>query len=270
MKRIALAEKAGINVIWIGEFEFFKDPFYVAEIVGENSSLYIGLILSPLRRTCGEIVDQLKLLTKKYDNILLGLIPGSFSNPRDAVDAVVRCAEVVSVPVFIGCSSPRITQVAAKLADGILFNYVYPTYIQWIKQNMEKDIFTAAFGPSLLLPSSFYQDLLLAAAIVMGSSKAFLKAFELEKIYKNFLSIDLSALIKARQNGVNLEELSEFELFKEYSRLLIEKFTISGNLKSIVERINDLLKLCNHIVLGDPFFRDVRAVKLLKDIVNAV
>jgi 5,10-methylenetetrahydromethanopterin reductase len=271
IKRAVLAEKAGIKVIWIGEFELFKDPLYIAKIIAENTSLCIGFgILSPFRRDCKKIIKCIRFLTKKYDNqFLLGLAPGGFYKK---VDLVMNCVKIAKKEfnVFVGCSSPKITNLASKLADGILFNYVYPAYIEWIKKYMEKDVFTAAFGPSLLLPSSFYQDLMLAAAIVMGSSRAFLKEFGLEAIWRKLSAVKFLKLIKARQSGVNLEEFPEFGLLKKHSGLLTEKFTISGGMESIVERVKSLLKVCNHVVLGDPFFRDVAAVKSLRDIVKSL
>jgi len=41
-ERVNIAEKAGIRIVWIGEFEGFEDPFNVAELIGSCSNLYIG------------------------------------------------------------------------------------------------------------------------------------------------------------------------------------------------------------------------------------
>lgn len=276
IKRALLAEKAGINVVWIGELELFKDPFHVVEIIAENTSLSIGFgTLSPLRRNCKDILNRVNSLVSKYDNpFLLGISAGNFSDPKKAVDAVMKCVETakkeLKIPVFVGCSSPKITRYASKIADGILFNYVHPTYLQWIMKHMEKDTFTAAYGPSLILPSPYYQDLLLAAAIVMGSSKAFLREFKLENAHKELTSVDFASLIKARQSGADLEKLPEFRILEKHSILLMERFTISGSVDSVREKIQTILRICDHVVLGDPYFRDAKAVKMLKDVVPKI
>ncbi len=276
IKRALLAEKAGIKVVWIGELELFKDPFHVAEIIAENTSLSIGFgTLSPLRRSCKDILNRVKLLTRKYDNpFLLGISAGNFSDPKKAVDAVVKCVEVakneLDIPVLVGCSSPKITSYASKIADGILFNYVYPAYLQWIMKFMEKVVFTAAYGPSLILPSPYYQDLLLAAAIVMGSSRAFLREFKLEEVHRELTSVDFASLIKARQSGTDLEKLPEFRILEKHSKLLMERFTISGCVDSVRKRIQSILEVCDHVVLGDPYFRDAKAVEMLKDVVAKI
>jgi len=168
--------------------------------------------------------------------------------------------------VFIGCSTPKITALASEIADGILFNYVYPEFLLWIKQHLKKKVLSVAFGPALILPSQYYQDLILAAAIVMGSNYHFLEEFNLVSLWNKIAHINLENLIKIRQKGYDLFKLEDFKKIDEISELLVEKFTISGSLNDFKRKINDILKVCDQLILGDPFFRDINSLLALKQL----
>lgn len=263
------ADRANV-VIWIGENPLFKDPFYVADLIVDFVSVPIGFgIVSPLRRSCSEIVEHVRKLIKRNE-ILLGIAPGNFSNPKIALEVTVRCLEKLKekldTPIFCGCSSPLITSKASKIADGILFNYGYPEFLRWISRFAEREIIKVAFAPSLILPSDFEQDLLLACAIVSCSSRKFVEEFGFVGMCKDFAELDFGRLISIRQRGENLSKVDEFKTILKHREVLLDKFSISGNLSDVKKRTSDLLRICDHVVLGDPFFRDGKAVEVLKSI----
>ncbi len=261
------ADEVGV-VIWIGENELFKDPFYVADLIANFVSVPIGFgIVSPLRRSCSEIVERVRGLMNKHSNeFLLGIAPGKFKDPKTALEITLKCLRrlkrELEVPIFCGCSSPLITAKASKIADGILFNYCHPDFLRWISRFAERDIIKVAFAPSLILPSEFEQDLLLACAIVSCSSRKFVEEFGFVDMCRDF-AFDFGRLISIRQKGGNLLEVDEFKKILMYKDVLLEKFSISGRLDEVKGKINDILKICDHVVLGDPFFRDRKAVDLL-------
>jgi len=45
-------EKSGIKIIWIGEFEDFLDPFEIAEVIADETSLKIGFGVLTINRSC--------------------------------------------------------------------------------------------------------------------------------------------------------------------------------------------------------------------------
>jgi len=262
------ADKVGV-AIWIGENELFKDPFYVADLIANFVSVPIGFgIVSPLRRSCSEIVEQVRSLINRHSNeFLLGIAPGRFDDPKTALEVTLKCLrnlKQLEIPIFCGCSSPIITAKASKMADGILFNYGYPEFLRWISSFAEREIIRVAFAPALILPSEFEQDLLLACAIVSCSSSRFVEEFGFVGMCRDFAKLDFGKLISIRQKGGDLFEVDEFKTILKYRDVLLEKFSISGSLEDLQSRIKDLLKICDHVVLGDPFFRDIKAVKLLK------
>ncbi len=263
------ADKAGV-VIWIGENPLFKDPFYVADLISDYVSVPIGFgIVSPLRRSCSEIIRKIGEFEKRHE-VILGIAPGSFEDPKKALEITLKCLEkaksALDVPVFCGCSSPTITARASEIADGILFNYCCPEFLRWIFSFLRRDVVKVAYAPSLILPSEFEQDLLLATAIVSCSSKRFVEIFGFLEMCREFSKIDFTRLISVRQRGGNLFEVDEFGKILKFGKVLLEKFAICGSSEDVGRRVEELLKMCDHVVLGDPFFRDRRAVDSLSKI----
>ncbi len=251
-------------VIWIGENPLFKDPFYVAELISDYVSVPIGFgIISPLRRSCSDIIERIRNLMNKAE-ILVGVAPGTFKNPKLAVEITLKCLErlrELNIPLFCGCSSPIITSKASAIADGILYNYGHPEHLRWISSFEVREVIRVAFAPSLILPSEFEQDLLLACAIVACSSGKFVRAFGFEYMCRYLSKLDFGELISIRQRGGNLFECVEFRTILNYRKVLLDRFSISGDIRSVRRRIRDLLYICDHVVLGDPFFRDSRSLE---------
>ncbi|MFO7966114.1 MAG: hypothetical protein R6U44_00750 [Archaeoglobaceae archaeon] len=259
--RVKIAESAGIGQIWIGELEQFKDPVEVAEEIEPETNAEICVLLSTSRNPCSEIITT----SKKYT---VGLILGRAKDLELFISCLKKLKEVAETEmVYAGVSGPIITERASEYADGLLFNYVYPEYVEWIEGYMklgkETGILTSSFGPSLLLPSPFYEELLIAAAIVMQSNPFFLKTFNLQEMSQR-IPADLSKLVRLRQARQSVTENPEFLQMREYSQDLLKLFTISGDLEEVRNRISQLLQLCDNVVLGDPFFRDIESLKTLK------
>lgn len=278
VKRAKIVKKSGINVIWIGEFEGFKDPFYVAELISDFIDVIGFGILSPLKRDCEEILKTLRNFRRIKDKIIVGIAPGKFLNARMAVDVTVSCMKYLKkhleAPVIAGCSSPLITKKSSEVADGILFNYVKAEYIRWIKGFMGKEIFTAAYGPSLVLPekreeSEFYESLLIASSIVIPEKK-FVERFELQGLIDEIKKIDFDRLIEIKHSIGTIKHLPEYGILQKHSDFLLENFTISGKVEVVAGRIEELLKECEHVILSDPFFRDDYSMSFLGDVVKIV
>lgn len=273
IKKAKIADKAGIKIVWIGEFEGFKDPFYTAELIADFVD-FVGFgAISPIKRGCNEILRLLREFDKFKGKTIVGIAPGNFEDPKKALEVTIDCIKYLkkhlSVPVLAGCSSPIITRRSSKIADGILFNYIKSEYIKWISSFVKRKLFTAAYGPSLILPSEFFEDLLIASAIVV-SSKAFVKEFGFDELFEKIGQIDFQKLVEVRQMGRSIKHLPDYEILDRYSSTLLENFTISGEVDKVACRIQDLLKYCNHVILSDPFFRDNNSMKALKHIVDFV
>jgi 5,10-methylenetetrahydromethanopterin reductase len=260
--RARIAEDSGIRIVWIGETPFFRDPFEVAAVIADATSLIIGFgTVSPLRRKCENIIERFEELLQKFgEKFILALSPGEVREGREGtLETVLSCISIAKeygVGVLAGCSGRRITERASEIADGILFNYVYPDHIRWVSGFLKRKVFTAAYGPSLLLPSPFFQDLLIACAIVMGSNRGFLKEFGYLEVYSEISSVNLDEMIVLRQGGFDISRHPDSVPLMKHSQFLLDRFSICGSISDIETKIEDLLKLCDHVVLGDPLFRD--------------
>ncbi len=241
-----------VKIIWIGEHPFFKNPFEVAKLVAESCDCLVGFgVLTP-RTGVEEIKTSLRELRKNYgDRFVLGLASGGVSL-REFEKFVIRVKEFENF-ILCGVTWKKAFEVAKKHCCGVLFNHVHPDHI---KAFAEFDGFKAAYGPALVFPSEFYQDLLIAGAIVMSTSKKFLEAFDYLEAFRKIEKVNVEELIKRKQSGEDLSEDEDFKKLEENKKIILEKFTISGSLENVRNRVCDLLELCDHVVLGDPFFRD--------------
>jgi hypothetical protein len=237
--RSSIANKLGIPV-WIGELDFLN-PFETAEIVAEHSSTPIAIFCSPSRRACDEIKSRLIRLRNRFDNdFILALVPGKSRKISSVIECLRRLKEKLDSRIFVGCSGEKLTTVASKLADGLVLNYCDLKAI---------GRFTACYSVSLVLPSEHYDELLLASAVTLSRR---LK-----------LSVDFEYIVRNRGRLEIPKEIAE-------NAKLLEAYTISGSIEDIAEKISEALSLCDHVILGVPFFRDERSMKSLKAIIDMV
>lgn len=259
-------EKSGIKIVWIGEFEDFLDPFEIAEVIADETSLKIGFGVLTINRSCKKILSDLIDLRNRYgDRFIVGIGAGKFKNPKKALNETISCAKKLKkhFKIFVGCSSPKITRESSTFADGILFNYVNPIYLKWITGYLKRDVFKVAYGPALILPSEFEEDLLIASCIVSLSSRKFIEWFKLEEIAKELESIDIYELINLRRVGRSISESKYSDVLFKHKSFLLRNFTVSGSLEDVISILKSILNICDHVVLADPFYRDKKSLKLL-------
>ncbi len=266
-----LVEEIGVRIVWIGEFEGFRDPFEIAELIAKNTSLLIGFGVITSNRDCRDVISAVEDLRGDFgDRFIVGIAAGKFKNPMEAFKRTIRCAKLLkrSFKTFVGCSSPKITRESSKFADGILFNYVNPEYLKWITKFLERGVFKVAYGPALILPSEFEEDLLIASCIVSLSSERFIREFKLERIAEELKTVDVYELIDLRRSGRSIELSRNSKTLYKYKDFLLSNFTISGGLSDVIVKIKSILKICDHVVLADPFYRDKKSLMLLRHIVE--
>jgi len=235
-----VANKLGVP-IWIGELDCL-DPFKTAEVVAEHTSTPVAIFCSPSRRSCEEIRYRLTNLRRKYDNdIILTLVPGKSRRISCLVDCLKRLKDE-NVPTLVGCSGKKLAAIASKLADGLVLNYCDLRYT---------GIFTACYAVSLILPSKLYDELILSSAATLSN--------------KLQLSVGFEYIVRNRSRN-------RLDIPEEIVRLskILEAHTISGSVDEVVKKITEVLSICDHVILGVPFFRDEESMKHLKTIVNLV
>jgi len=265
---VRIAKKCKDFPIWIGDNPLFKDPFYVANLIADYVS-FIGFGVVTIERGCKKILNEFKTLVDEYRDTVfaLGIGAGSLRG-YEGLKAILNCLKLLRDDVKIllcGCSGPLITSKSSKIVDGILFNYGHPDHLKWIYHYLRRDVHRIAYAPSLILPSDFEKDLLIACAIVSCSSESFAKSFGYESMFQELSKLDFSEVIVKRK-----EENIIPKVIEKYREILIEKFAIAGKFERFVERVKVLLKICDHVVLGDPFFRDKRSLKLVRRVLRLI
>ncbi len=268
-ERVRIAEKAGVEIIWIGEFEGFEDPFKVAEVVSLCSNLKVGFGVLSAQKGCERIISGVERLRERYgDRFIVGVGAGSYADPKDGYRKLKKCLNFLNefdFPVVVGAGSPMTTALS-KETDGVLFNSVKEEFISWLLSYADTS-FKAAYGPALILPSDNEEDLLLAAAIVFTGSRRLIEEFRFENIANELSKVDIMSLVRTRWEGGSIAEQEGAEALFKYRDFLLSNFTIGGSAEDVKARIKSLLQLCDHVVLADPFFRDIESVKRLKEVV---
>jgi len=266
-KVIEICENSNIEIIWVGENPLFVDPFKVAEIIAKKTNLKIGFGVITARNDPNETLKKAKKLIAEYgDRFIFGLGSGGLS--IDKFKLLIKSFKSLDSPIFGGVTWERSFKLVSELCDGILLNHVNPEHVKYFAEKVDS-IFLIAYGPTLILPSDFEMDLIIACAIVMRTSPNFLKKFGYFKVYEEIKDIDMNYLIERRRSG-KLCEISEFKKLKKYKDFLFEKFSISGSFENVVDRIRSLLNYTKHVVLGDPFFRDLKSVGRIDEITKVV
>lgn len=257
-----------VDTVWVGESDFFKSPFHVARLILENTNLNVGFGILRAGR-CRDAFQNLKGFVSYEGRVFVGIAAGDGGRISHAIDCIRLLREKLPFPVLGGGTGRRSIARLSTIADGMLLNHISPHHVRWAVR-MSSSSFNAAYGPALILPSKFEQDLLLAAALVMGSSMGFLMEMDYLDVYERLRSVNLMELIERRQKGEDLSEVQDFRLLLKYKSLLLDRFTLSGDLQVVADKTAELLKLCDHVVLGDPFFRednfDKRLAELLKEL----
>ncbi len=257
IKRLSEALSKSVKIVWIGDHPLFLSPFEVAELVSENFEHFVGFgVLTP-RWDAEKIYSEIKRLEREFgDRYVLGVASGRF-RLKDFEKFLRKLKEKFD-DFLCGVTWRKSCEIAKNYCSGILINHVHPKHLSIFQ---DFDGFKAAYGPSLILPSEFYQDLVIASAIVMQTSKKFLNEFDYLPIYERVREVDIESLIRKRQKGLNLEKDGDFRRLEEAVRNVIEFFTISGDFEKFSKRVVELLKVCDHVVLGDPFFRDKKSTE---------
>ncbi len=265
IEKAVKAEKH-VKAVWIGDSDFFKDPFHVAKLVLENADLIVGFGI--LReKNCSIAIKKLEEFSNYEDRVIVGISAGDGGRLKDAARCIEALKKSFDFPVVAGGTGRKSISMLSEIADGILLNHISPHHVEYALKYVKSD-FVAAYGPCLILPSPFEQDLLLATAMIMGSSRSFLEDMGYWEIYREISKTDVINLIAKRQKGMDLRGLREYRHIENYKDFLLENFSLAGIMDEISAKIEKLLEMCDHVILSDPFFRDENFDKKIKEIVE--
>ncbi len=263
-KRAMIAEEAGFDYIWVGETTSFVHPFpVIANICHNTKGIKVGAgIISPQKNRCFHIKKGFETLGEVYGGrFVIGIAPGDKFGlltacvvTREIIRKIEECTAELNkdgMPIFIGAAGPKLIELATAAADGILLNYVHPDFIKWAIKHFKKKVYTAAYGPSLVLPDRKNENYLRisAATVIAGGNRVFLEDFGLLDV-----SNEIRDVLKKRR----------YDSLEDYARIL-DKFTISGDIGEIKCRVEELEKLgVDQVVFSSPLSNNPESIKMYR------
>jgi 5,10-methylenetetrahydromethanopterin reductase len=167
--------------------------------------------------------------------------------------------EVGRIPVYVGAQGPDMTRMAAKYADGVLFNGAHPRDVAWASDRVEeglserpegRDEFDFAVYASVSVAED--PDAARAAA---RPPVAFIAASAPGPV------LDRHDIDRDRAESVGEAiEAGEFSAaFDGVSPAMLEAFCIAGTPATVEERIGDVLAVADGVVLASPLGPDLEA-----------
>ncbi|QLC33534.1 5,10-methylenetetrahydromethanopterin reductase [Halarchaeum sp. CBA1220] len=182
-----------------------------------------------------------------------------------AADAGLNYAEEVSeVPVFVGAQGPQMLRMAAKHADGVLFNASHPRDVAWAAERVEEGL---AERPD---SRGAFEFAVFASVSVAESREA---AREAARPPVAFIAGGAADPVLER-HGIDAEaasavgaavERGEFrEAFADVSEAMIDAFAIAGTPEDVASRAAALREHADTVVCGSPLGPDrATAIDLL-------
>ncbi|PSQ41247.1 5,10-methylenetetrahydromethanopterin reductase [Halobacteriales archaeon QS_9_68_42] len=203
----------------------------------------------PLRR----VLETFKTAEKLYDGQRVDH-DGTFR----AREAGLNFAdEVESIPVYVGAQGPHMTRMAAKHADGVLYNGSHPRDFEWAAEQVEAGLADRPdergefdFAAYAAVSVAEDADAAVAAArppvafIAAGAAPPMLDRHGLDAE----LAADIGDHISA----------GEFEAaFEAVTADMIDAFCIAGTPETVEERVAAVLEYADSFVAGAPLGPDL-------------
>jgi len=177
-----------------------------------------------------------------------------------ARDAGLNFADVVGeVPVYVGAQGPHMTRMAAKHADGVLFNGAHPRDVAWAAERVaeglaerrdERDAFEFVAYASVSIAED--REAALAAArppvafIAAGAAPPVLERHDLD--------VDV-----AEDIGDAIAAGAFDAAFDTVTPAMVDAFCIAGTPSTVAERVQAVLEHADGLVVGAPLGPDLEA-----------
>ena len=166
--------------------------------------------------------------------------------------------EVGEIPVYVGAQGPHMTRMAAKYADGVLFNGSHPHDIEWAADRIAEGLaerddydrsefdFAAYASVSVAADAETARDGARppVAFITAGAPSPVLARHDIDEARAREIREALSA--------------GEFSRgFEHVTAEMLDAFCIAGTPKTVGSRLDELLETADSVVVGSPLGPDV-------------
>ncbi|SDJ23022.1 5,10-methylenetetrahydromethanopterin reductase [Halovenus aranensis] len=177
------------------------------------------------------------------------------------------------IPVYVGAQGPHMTRMAAKYADGVLFNGSHPRDIEWAAERIEEGLAerdeTTAGGPDRVTAFDFAAY---ASVSVAADADA---ARDAARPPTAFIAAGAPPPVLARHD-IDQQRASEIQeaisageftaAFEAVSDQMLDAFCVAGDPDAVTERLNELLETADSVVIGSPVGPDIGEALAVMDV----
>jgi alkanesulfonate monooxygenase SsuD/methylene tetrahydromethanopterin reductase-like flavin-dependent oxidoreductase (luciferase family) len=127
------AEQAGYSSFWVNDTPGADGLEALMEAASVTDSIRLGVGVIPIsRRPAVSIVNDVIRYGLPQDRLWLGIgSPGPKGALRNAREAVSELKAGLTCEVVIAALGPRMVALSGEVADGVLLNWVTPSYAAW-------------------------------------------------------------------------------------------------------------------------------------------
>jgi len=177
-----------------------------------------------------------------------------------ARDAGLNFADAVgSVPVYVGAQGPHMTRMAAKHADGVLYNGSHPRDLAWAADRVEEGLAErpddrGALDFAAYASVSVAEDGA-AARAAARPPVAFIAAGAADPLLERH---DLDADVAA-EIGEHVEAGRFEAAFEAVTPAMVDAFSIAGTPATVADRVAAVLEHADSLVVGAPLGPDLES-----------
>lgn len=266
IEKAVIADRGGIDTVWITDYPATRLSPILASIVAKNTkNCRIGVgLLSPLIYSSSHILQIMTTLIElhgdRFDLLLgpgdrtklenIGVDYGEISTlverMRESVITIREgLAEHNNVRVFLGAQGPSMIQ-ASTSSDGVLLNYSDSQMIQWALSILNKkpnDFKIGVFQPALIGSSKACNEhmgiKISAAVVALGLSPSIRKRFGLKEAIQ-------PAFEKMKELGV-IDDVVQM-----IDQKILDRFSLCGSVETNLERLAIFQEIGVDIVVYGP------------------
>lgn len=169
------------------------------------------------------------------------------------------------IPVYVGAQGPHMTRMAAKYADGVLYNGSHPRDVEWASERVEEGLAERDEGGEAFDFAAY------ASVSVAADGEAARKA---ARPPTAFITAGAPPPVLDR-HGIDEKQASEIRraisagefsaAFERVTDGMLDAFCIAGEPEPVTQRLNELLEVADSVVLGSPIGPDIEEALSLMD-----
>ena len=217
----------------------------------------------PLRR----VLETMRVARRLWDGERINQ-DGTFA----AADARLNY-DARSIPVYVGAQGPHMTRMAAKHADGVLYNGSHPRDIGWAADRVAEGLTERPSDRDDRVGRAAF-DFAAYASVSVATDRdrareaarppvAFIAGSAPDPVFSRH---DLDA-DRAAEIGEAISAGEFREAFAAVTPAMIDAFCLAGTPETVADRVDTILDDVDSIVFGSPLGPDVEeAIELLGDL----